>query len=341
MDFNIMIINNTTTIGRLRCNIEELESDLFFSLTDYLNNYFISNNPEKILEFYNDFDTREQLIEWMKQRPKGAHYIREVEGDKDIVVVIPTSDYNGKFAKKCREELYKGIQIIFVESGEFPDPYFNYGHNCNLGITRAIEYNPKWVIISNDDMEMIDTVEVLREQLLKLDEQRYDVVFTEPSRYHSSPEKFAVPNILYYLYYNTVNINYRRVLLKLYKKYGVKYLMAPKAGKFSKLLKKGYEYTEIQSFGIYSSNWIAKTNGKLYDESFINAAEDTDLSIRIRYGQVRTIKINYRIGDLIGSTLGTGTPRELRSVASISYLNYKWALSMEKVMKDSSWLPHN
>jgi len=37
----------------------------------------------------------------MKERPKGASHIHEVEGSKEIIVVIPTADFIGKHAREC------------------------------------------------------------------------------------------------------------------------------------------------------------------------------------------------------------------------------------------------
>ena len=104
-------------IGRLHCPIEYLQDELFFSLVDYRNNYFTSDDPNKIIEFYNGFENRDQLIRWMRERPKGVATIHEVGGDKDIIVVIPTADFSGKYAKECRENIFRGLQIVFVESG--------------------------------------------------------------------------------------------------------------------------------------------------------------------------------------------------------------------------------
>ena len=118
MGSNIIIGKNDS-----QCPVQDGCSVSFFSLVDYRNNYFTSDNPDKILEFYNGFETREQLIRWMKERPKGVSNIHVVEGDKDITVVIPTVDFNGKYAKECRESIFKGLCIIFVESGI--DFYFN------------------------------------------------------------------------------------------------------------------------------------------------------------------------------------------------------------------------
>ena len=160
----------------------------------------------------------------MKDRPKGVANIHEVDGDKEIIVVIPTADFNGKYAKNCRENIFKGQHIVFVESAEIPDPYFNGAHNVNIGIKKAIEYNPKWIVFSGDDMVKIDDVKVLKEELMKLDETRYDVVFTNPSEYHSTLEKISAPSQLYKFYYRITSWNYGGVLLKMYKKFAIKYL---------------------------------------------------------------------------------------------------------------------
>ncbi|WP_145983950.1 hypothetical protein [Cuniculiplasma divulgatum] len=258
----------------------------------------------------------------MNERPKGVSNIHEVDGNKDVIVIVPTIDFNGKFARECRENIFKGLHIVFVESGK--DYYFNFAHNCNVGIKKSLEYDPKWIIVSNDDMVKIDTAKLLQEQLLALNEKKYDVIFTQPSKYHSSSEKISRPNILFFVYSLIMNKNCGRTALKMYKKFLIRYLISPISGKFSKLFKNGYQYLEIQDFGIFSSLWISKVGGSIYDETFINAAEDTDLSIRIKIENARTMIIDYKIGDLIGSTLDTGNLRAVRSIAGLTYLNWKW-----------------
>ena len=144
--------NKVFNSSRLYCSTKDPDKDLSFSLVDYRNNYFIVDDPNKIIEFYNEFDNREQLINWMRERPKGSSNIHEIEGESDIVVAITTADFDGKYAIDCRESIFKGLHIIFVESGGREDFYFNYVHNCNVGIRKAMEYNPKWVVVSNDDV---------------------------------------------------------------------------------------------------------------------------------------------------------------------------------------------
>jgi hypothetical protein len=304
--------------------MERNNAEMFFSLVDYRNNYFTSDDPKKVLEFYDSFENRDQLIQWMRERPKGVANIHEVDGDKDIIVVIPTADFNGNYAMECRENVFKGLHIIFVESGEVPDPYFNYSHNCNVGIRKAMEYNPKWVVVTNDDMEKIDAVEVMKEQLSRLDEDKYDIVFTKPSKYHSSIERISQPSLLYKIYYKITNRFYGRSVIKISQKFQIRYFLSPVSGIYSKLFRKGYQFLEINNFGIYSSKWISVAGEAVYEETFINSTEDSDVSIRTSFNKERIARIDYSIGDMIGSSFGTGVDRRLRGLAGLTYLNYKW-----------------
>lgn len=61
----------------------------------------------------------------------------------------------------------------------------------------------------------------------------------------------------------------------------------------------------------------------LFDENFINACDDWDLSIRISMLKYRDISIKFRIGIMIGKTLGTGTERMLRNVAGFNLISFK------------------
>ena len=163
---------------------------------DYRNNYFLSSDPKDIIHFYEGFENREELIDWMKERPKGSCEIMEVEGEKDIIVVIPTADFEGEYAKRCREEIFKGLHIIFVVSGK-GNNYFNYAHNCNLGIKKAMEYNPKWVVLSNDDMHKIDNIEQLRTSLSEIPENLDLVYAVSPENKFSAPTYIGRPTFIY------------------------------------------------------------------------------------------------------------------------------------------------
>ena len=316
----------------LKCSIDKSITQIYLSLMDYKNNYFISKDQEKIIQFYKSFADRDDLIEWMKERPKGSCEIREVEGEEDIIVVIPTTDFDGKYAKTCREEIFKGMHIIFVVSGK-GNHYFNYAHNCNVGIKKSLEYNPKWIIISNDDMYKVDDPEKLIQELSELPND-VDVVYTiSPegrfsiecqvvrfTRFYSIYELFRSKGRYYNVFYRKFNIKYGTVrkyigpsIINLI----IKFMLA-------KPVKSIGEYIENTSFGIFSYRYIKKRGGELFDETFINTKEDTDVSLFNSIHKARGIKINYKIGDLLSRTLGRGKDRYLREIAGSAYFCYKY-----------------
>ena len=331
-----MEINRNLIIGRLYCLIEGRFHEIFFSLVDYRNSYFTSNNSDKIIEFYEGFENRNQLILWMTERPKGVANIYEVNGKRDIIVVIPTADFNGSYANECRENIYKGLHIIFVESGGKLDFYFNIAHNINVGLKKAIEYDPQWIIFSGDDMKKIDKIEKIERELQNIDNKTIDSVFTNPSPYHSTPMFIGKPTKL---------LNVSLWLLRFTsKKYSKIYQTFFHLKRFNDLLffprfqydcslfalilniiffKRIKSFINTLSFGIFSSNYVNRNEGKIFDETYINEMEDTDLSIRIENSKTNTTTINFLIGEYMGSTLGNGGNRTLRVVPGYSYFSKK------------------
>jgi hypothetical protein len=321
--------------NRLFCQLNQSMSELFFSLVDYRNNYFTSDDPTKIIEFYDGFDNRNQLIKWMQERPKGIANIHEVDGDKDIIVVIPTADFNGKYAKECRDNIFKGLHIVFVESGGRGDFYFNFAHNCNVGIKRAMEYNPKWIVVSNDDMYKIDDVETLRSELVHLSQRNVsspkskdrdiDAVYTlHPEYGNSAPVQLTVPNILWKMVALVLPHSDFVLAQKLLNKFNTKLKWSKVKSIF---YKRGYMFINFGSFFIFSGSFVAENGGKMFDEVYINGVEDVDISINVKV-RASTATTNYRISawskehPVGGATLGTGTPRKI-NVASFIYLVYK------------------
>ncbi len=222
------MINEITTDNkklekcRLFYPMERDNVEMFFSLVDYRNNYFTSEDPNKIIEFYNGFENRDQLIQWMRERPKGVANVHEVEGDKDIIVVIPTADFNGKYARECRENIFKGLHMVFVESGGKGDFYFNYAHNCNVGIRKAMEYNPKWVVVSNDDMEKIDNLNKMTKLLDDLPYFEPYLLYSESRAHTINVVNLGFSTVIRkYLYYLVTS--YTRHIIYFEKKYGIRY----------------------------------------------------------------------------------------------------------------------
>lgn len=314
------------------CNpLNKSDVNLFFSLVDYRNNYFTSDDPNKIIEFYNGFENRDQLIQWMRERPKGVPYIREVEGDKEFIVVIPTADFYGKYAKECRENIFKGLHMIFVESGDRGDFYFNFAHYVNAGIRKAMEYNPKWVVFSGDDMYKIDDISVLKNELKKLDPKRFSMLFTHESAYHSIPARFSKPRPMRFfilMYYTKLKLKHRiKIALdqkNIERKFGCSYFVIPQRGLIKFTFKRGFEFISFTDFSIFSASFIRYFSGNIFDEVFVNAHEDHDIAIEFFLENRAYTFIDFRIGDYIGSSLGTGILRDLRNLAGIVYLNYKY-----------------
>lgn len=315
---NRMIIKSSKRI----CRLEAVEKPLFFSLMEYLNNYFTSNDLEKITTFYNFFPDKYKLIEWMIQRPKGVTNISEIEGDTDIVIVIPTANVNGKYAQECKNTIFKGFKIIFVESAENPDPYFNYSHSCNTGIKKALEYNPKWVVLSNDDVIFQDEPYELKSQLDSIDEDT-EVVFSKPTNYHSYDIWISRIRLIFFI---RMFFSKERNFMRTLKMFGIKYTTVGEPNNnvlsilYNKLyFKKLFVLKQIGSFGIFSSQFLNRFNSDLLDETFINHMEDMDLSLRLYVRLTKFGVINYNISDRIGSSIGRGEGRKLRSIASQVY----------------------
>ena len=331
----VMISDKILNISRLHSPIGYLHEGLFFSLVDYRNNYFTSDDPNKIIEFYNGFENRDQLIRWMRERPKGVANIHEVDGNKDIIIVIPTADFNGKFAKECRENIFEGLHIVFVESGGGGDFYFNYAHNVNVGIKKAMQYNPKWIVISNDDMYKIDDVEILRSELVHLSQRNVsspkskdreiDAVYTlHPEYGHSIPFQLTVPNILWKMVTQALPNSDFVLAQKLLNKFNIKLKWSKVKSIFHK---RGYMFIDFGPFCIFSGRFVAENGGTMFDEVYINGVEDIDVSIYVKL-RASTATTNYRISawskehPIGGATLGTETPRKI-NVASFIYLVYK------------------
>ena len=317
--------------NRLRCKFEKNNTVLFFSLVDYRNKLFTSNEPEKILEFYNGFENHDQLIQWMKERPKGVSYIHEVEGDKDIIVVIPTADFNGKYAINCRENIFKGLHLIFVESGGKDDIYFNYAHNCNEGIRRALYYDPNWVVITNDDMEKIDDIDSFIKQLQVLDNS-VQIVFAPKGEKIVAEWQMgkmsSLGSLASYVLPKYNKLAYYAVVLKLRKKFDVKFVSVDSKFHFRSwkdlFYKKTTEKFKISGvFNVVRAQYLRQLSPNFFDSTFINGAEDTDFYLIASRNGVISANINYKIKNLLNMTLGKGKDRSLREICNHSYLCFK------------------
>ena len=292
-----------------------------------LNSKFLSSNIDDLISFYSYFNDRDELINWMKNRKKSEPTLFSFEGDAEIVVVIPTADMDSHRAQNCKNQIFKGIQQIFVESVKPRDLFFNYSHNVNIGVTEALKLRPNWIIVSNDDMVQIDNPEVLRSELSKRDNNYINALFTNPlGDYHSFKRFIGVPNLIYKIVANLHPNRNRAIRYKLWEKFELKYLDALYSGPSGFASRLTYNTKKVHlltgSFSIISRKF-AERQEKLFDDTFINGAEDTDLSLRIYEDYKKIGYIDYKIGDKIGTSLGAGWPRIIRNTVNEIYLSYK------------------
>lgn len=298
-----------------------------------LNKLFNSSNPDEILKFYNNFKTARELITWSKNRPRGKAKIYTVKGDTDLIIVIPTTNRNGKLAKNCENNVFKGQEIVFIESGL--DPFFNYARNSNIGLRYALRYKPKWIVLSNDDVQKVDDIHKLKTELSILDNNKIKIVTAKDltdKLYLGKPIFTNLAKLHYYIHvlrhknlypkplkeYARIYKNYLNVL----KKYSPNYKMVINDIPRKKLFfKKIRSFNGSSFFFILSPYLIKAFKGNVFDEVFINGVEDHELFLRtdIQNKAIVNFKIKQKRGG--GQTLGKGVKRVWIELFGLIYLN--------------------
>ncbi|GAB6946699.1 hypothetical protein JCM16161A_08290 [Vulcanisaeta sp. JCM 16161] len=299
----------------------------------YLDKLYNSDRIKDLVSFYEKLRDINDALEWVKRRPRAEPRIYEVPGDTEIVVIVPTADHDGIYARNIKE-IFRGLHIIFVESR---GPYFSYSYSCNAGFKYALKkYKPKWFILSNDDMIMEDPPDKIKQELSVINERNIATVFTNPPGiYHSIPSyliQFKKPyELLYSLY---ISSSCKCKIPNFYQKFHIRYGAGVfiKGSLFNKIIssialsniavKRIKKYLLIGSFGIFSRYFVEKYNGNIFDNNYLVTYQDFDLSINIAENEKYDF-INYKIQDIIGGTLGTGPLRSLKSLIDIITFNYK------------------
>ena len=315
-----------------------------FKLTDYRNSLFVSDSINSIMEFYNGFKSSIEVINWMKERPNGSTQIKEVEGDKEIIVVIPTIDSNGMLAQRCHNDVYPGLHIVFVESGLPKDYYFNFANSCNIGVKKALEYKPKWIICSNDDVFKIDDVILLRRELAKYDFKKIKSLIPESE---SQGYCFITSYNFLFRILSRFNLFRRFPSISLDLQFDIEYSVQcslRSMGIVGKLLyifltKRVLKVFPSGQIRIVSSSFADSVNGNIYDNTYINGIEDFDLAIKLLNLKQPSEFINYRLGIIGGASLGNTYERFLRSAASRIYLDYKIKNGTLKILQRKLFHP--
>ncbi|MCW6159760.1 MAG: hypothetical protein LVQ95_01570 [Candidatus Micrarchaeales archaeon] len=304
---------------------------------------YSSKNIADVVKFYDSFNTAESLVKWMKNRPSEKMRIFEQEGDKSIIIVIPTPDVNGARATFCKG-FYSDFHIIFVESS---GRYFNFARSCDLGVKLALKYSPDWIVISNDDIKKIDEPAILKAELDKLQGRELKGVYIKWG--DKPPMNCSIvrsTNPLLDLLYRFKGDTSRKIWA-LNKKFGIRYagyVTDPKEIKGSAFitLKERFaramlgevrRFTLEGPFQIISYDFAKSVDGAVFDGTFINSYEDLELSYEISRQSVDYEYINFKISWEKGGTFGTDDLRWIRSLANKVYFNYKHAEELGKRSK--------
>ena len=310
--------------SKLFCSLESQKEPIFFSLVDYRNNYFTSDDPNKILEFYKGFDNRGQLIQWMKERPSGVGTIHEINGDKDIIVVIPTANINGKFAQNCIN-IFQGFHIIFIESGGREDYYFNIARNINIGLKHALQYNPRWLIFSGDDIISVKNLHNLRRELSSTDYEDIGIVFPIPfSNYYSCKNNIytekRISPIFIRVLANIFPVFKAIFTIRPYSyNFGVKYFAGHDNLLNQIFFKKIFSFIDQHTFAIFSAPMIRdllSSRGYVFNPFYINNREDASLAIDIKNSTWKYNVVKLKLKTLKGGTLSNGMLRGMRGLPS-------------------------
>lgn len=262
----------------------------------------------------------------MLNREKAKINLVEYNKDKDnyAIVVIPTIDADGEWAMADRV-IFKGLHIIFVENeGKKPNKFFNYSYSINKGVEKALTYNPKWLIISNDDMEKQDDISKLIAELKQSEE--YGTLFFPETNTYSNKVGLYKPRLLQKLF--RLRSGWRRAYAHIYKRFQIKYELLD-------VKNRGFIYKHLAYKPIFqiahhqgnlivlNSNYIKKElNSQVFDDIFINGHEDTWFSYK--YLQNSNFKISdWKIKAIAGGTLGTDKDRAFREIANQIYFEHK------------------
>ena len=204
-------------------------------------------------------------------------------------------------------------------------PFFNYARSCNFGLKYVLKYNPKRIVLSNDDMEKVDGISKLRSELSRLDYNENDIIFASGNSRGRDINSVLVKYRVFFKIY----VKIRGGILEKYNSIAGKFnsdltvIGKKRFNRFSSKLfyKKIKEFYGIFDFVIFSSNYI-KSKSQVFDPTFINGGEDHFLSYTALLNNVHYKLINFDIKSIGSQSVGKGDLRIIRNLVGLLYFNY-------------------
>jgi len=286
---------------------------------DRIEKLFSSDDPKEVEKVYT-FD-REEILTWMKNRPSPEFKVKEIEGKEgEVVVVIPTADSSGAKAREASSVFFP-LHVILVES---KGPLFNYSKSVNLGIMKAMESSPKWVVVSNDDIHRKDGASKL---LDCLSTSTKGMVMASPSSYHTYKVSLIEMKPYFLRGMNLIGKVaklppaevYSYLAMRYGKRLGVKTMTVIDSmlGPMKRMA--GEVRDSIINAGSFMILNRRVIRGKVLDETFVNGYEDVYLSMKMRDDYE---VIDFKVEEDRGASLGFGKLRFYKSFVNEVYLNY-------------------
>lgn len=294
------------------------------TLSENLNlNLFMTEDVNKLIDFYGLFSDRRELITWVENIPKSTPKILTMgNAESDVAVVIPTPTLLHPLAINCQNNIFNNMKIIFSIDNSI---LFNLSHSYNEGAkVLSRDQTVKWVVFSNVDMIKIDLSSVLQEELYKLN-SKVKFCYAKEDTSHSYQVRIGE-----YTYLRKVAFNLsgktRRIRANLEDKFSIHLNAEDNRQVFTRnFVTNTKSVLNYGDFFIFSIDLLKTFNYEPFDEMYLNGMEDIDLSLRLvtELNPDEINGINYRIGSMESGVRGRSIGRVFRSIPSIAYFNDK------------------
>lgn len=289
---------------------------------------FMSADFKDIVNFYDLFSDRGELIEWIKGVPKSSPRIN-ISGNQEseIAVVIPTPATDHPLTLNCQNDVFKGLKLIFSVDNS---TLFNLSRSYNFGgKSLSHDQNIKWVIFSNVDMIRIDPSDKIVKGLSNLNE-RVKFSYAREDGSHSYSVRIGEYTYIRKVAFSSTG-KLRRLRSALESKFSIHLNAEDNRHLLSRMfLTNDKNLINFGDFYIFSVDLLKQYNFTPFDESYLNGMEDIDLSFRLfqDLDNDQFKGIDYKIGSMESGVRGRDLNRVLRSIASLAFFNEK----MEKIL---------
>ena len=192
----------------------------------------------------------------------------------------------------------------------------------NIGIERALKYNPMWIVYSNDDMLMKKDIKVMTRELKEYEKNNIMAVFVKNKEVSPLSKISTIgTRTLPWISFNRRKFPTYDLELNILKRFGAEKQFIQGAARH---MYRGKEtYRNIGSFCVFRADYVRESL-PLFDENIVNSVDDIDVALRLKRskGKIALFR-QYTIGNIGGANLGNNDARRLRALSGIIYLNNK------------------